>query len=206
MGTVIEFNDGQDRKVLVLDAQYRDYRCRLYTQQEVDITTLPNLNNVDYAGHNTVYINGEVSPSVTLSPEVCKTYTDEYLNQTFVVDTNTSRYNTTEILNSGYAGSAVTWCRSQTVDGVGCDVPNIQTLYRIFCDALALDELDPTIGEYSHNRLANWMKDKSMNSGLVMSSTEGGSEYTGTALRANGYISSFFSKNDFTEVIPVLEL
>lgn len=39
---------------------------------------------------------------------------------------------------------AVSKCRSVLVNGTGCNVPNIQQLARIYCDALLLDSMDPT--------------------------------------------------------------
>lgn len=150
MGTVMEFNDGQDRKVLVLDAQYRTV-AKMTSDTETD-TSLPNYTSKNTNG--TWYIDGG---NYETSPSACASLTDATLNNLWVnsIDINTSKYNTDVWLTQPDCDAA-THCRSITVNGVGCDVPNIQTLMRIFCEADNLDALDPTVTSYPDLRLSDW--------------------------------------------------
>lgn len=143
MGTVMEFNDGQDHKVLVLDAQYRFGEL----MGNSGTASLPQYS------FTTGYINGG---SVNVTPSDCETLTDEFLNNTWFVDENTSKYNTDAWLstNGTYAPQM---CRSITVNGIGCDIPNFQTLLRIYCEAANLDLLDPTVSSYSDYKLSDWL-------------------------------------------------
>ena len=55
--------------------------------------------------------------------------------------------------------TAVHHCRSQVVDGVACDLPNVQELARLFCDALFIDSLDPTAASNTPHSLATIFND-----------------------------------------------
>lgn len=47
--------------------------------------------------------------------------------------------------SAGISGvPAVRYARSQIINGQGCDIPNIQQMIRIYCDALFIDSIDPT--------------------------------------------------------------
>lgn len=193
MGTVVEFNDGQDRRVLVLDAQYRKYATMM--SSEYNNTSLP-----DYYSTNTNgswFIDGG---SANTTPASCASLTDATLNNLWQksIDVNTSKYNT-DIWLTQPDCEAATHCRSITVNGVGCDIPNIQTLLRIFCEGVLLDELDPTISSYPDVKLTNWFS-----YGHAWSSTEYGS---GTARRIFYTGKSNDNLKDLAlSVCPVLEL
>ena len=193
MGTVIEFNDGQDRKVLVLDAAYRT-KAMMVGYSSTD-SILPN-----YAGSNTNgtwYIDGSNSST---SPSVCESLVDSTLNSLWVnhIDANTSRYNT-DVWLTMTGCDAATHCRSITVDGVGCDIPNFQTVQRIYCEAVNLDALDPTVAEYSSYALGDWFNSSSLTTS---------SEYNNSSIRivqSSGFCISG-TKNSNYGVVPILEL
>ncbi len=194
MGTVIEFNDGQDRKVLVLDAQYRVRQMNFSSTGSHSASTLQNYDT--YNTNVNWYINGVKSNT---TPSACESVTDTTLNTIWVnsIDTNTSRQNTDVWVTFQDCGVAH-HCRSITVDGIGCDIPNIQTLLRIFCEGNNLDMMDPTVADYPDLQLSNWF-----NSWYAWSSTKHSSgirymDFNGLAYF--GYTSGFFS------IIPVLEL
>lgn len=191
-GTVLEFNDGQDRRVLVLDARYRAKELITTTDETTD-TSLPN-----YVGSNSNgswYIDGGENDT---SPSRCVEVTDEMLNSLWPVDPNTSKHNTDVWLTLPNCESAV-YCRTIMVDGVGCDVPNYQTLMRLFCEATTIDSLDPTLKQYPELSLSDWLGVYS-----VHSSTEASSSLI-RGIGKEGWCANS-SKSLGEGVCPVLEL
>lgn len=162
MGTVMEFNDGQDRKVLILDAKYRAKGLMMTSDDETD-TSLPNYSQ--YNTNDTRYIDGGSSD---ITPSACASLTDATLNSLWAnsIDANTSKYNTDVWLTKPDCDCA-THCRSIKVNGVGCDIPNIQISIRIYCEGVLLDELDPTVSLYPKFKLNHWF-----NKGALWSSSE----------------------------------
>lgn len=157
MGTVIQFTDYDKKvkKVLVLDAHYRS-NCVDSWGMLNKKCSLPNISG------SPEYLNLKYSYRTT-TPEGAKTYSDEQLNSfTYLPkDPNSAKYNCDTWLKEGenYTDSSewrvkgvhsVSLARSIKVNGIGCDIPNIQTLARIFCDADTLDSLDPTGSSYSN--------------------------------------------------------
>ncbi len=193
MGTVIEFNDGQDRKVLVLDAQYRA-RWQMMTSTSND-TSLPNY--ISKNTNNTWYIDGGSSAT---TPSACASLTDDTLNSLWVnsIDDNTSKYNT-DVWFTQPDCEAATHCRSITVNGVGCDIPNIQTLMRIYCEGVLLDALDPTVTSYQDFRFSDWFA-----SWYLWSSTECNTQYV-RQMHSNGSCG-YDRKDSSFGVCPVFEL
>ena len=195
MGTVIEFNDGKNRKVLVLDAQYRA-REIMMTSSSTD-TSLPN-----YSSKNTNsnwYIHGA---RTSTNPSACASLSDATLNSLWAksIDANTSKYNTDVWLTQPDCECA-THCRSIKVNGVGCDIPNLQTLMRIYCEGVLLDELDPTASSYPDLKLSRWF------GGWYLWSS---SEYNADCVRLLYYegvtINLSVYKYSARGVCPVLEL
>lgn len=150
MGTVVIWVDKQNiqHKTLVLDAAYRS------------ILPWGNPSNYNFAieGMKTYspswyYIsNNTPSADNTVdTPELFNgiTQTDAKLNALsyYFEDENSSKQNTdimmqnTNLNSTSYAAG---WCRSRLIDGVGADLPNLQTLIRIWTGMFKFDELDPT--------------------------------------------------------------
>ena len=172
MGTVIEFNDGQARKVLVLDAQYRQRMLELAAarsgtiREEIDLPEYdPDADSSSWFGLIQVgdaNIHGFGGYSNGFSPAEAEQLTDEFLNSRWWVDTNTSKHNTTAWINGTVDGASIDseaceHCRSITVDGVACDLPNIQTVMRMYCEATNLDEMDPTANQYPELSMVSLM-------------------------------------------------
>ena len=126
-------------------------------------------------------------------------------NYTYFEDRNTAKRNcdvwmtyvgTTDIDNNTGV-PAVEWCRSILVDGVPCDLPNIQQMIRIWLDREIIESLDPsTITSYKLTSSGYWW----------WSSTESSSsgcwyiDYYGLGdVKTSG-------KYDLGYVCPVLEL
>lgn len=189
MGTVIEFNDGQDRKVLVLDAIYREKWLQMGSTVDTSLINYTAKNNND-----TWYINGG---NESTTPTACATLTDEQLNALWWKDESTSKNNTDVLLESVNYCEAVEHCRSIEVNGVGCDLPNFQTLQRIYCEGVTLDSLDPTVANHSDLSLSNFFN-------MVWTSTEYNSS-SNWRIESSGRCTSSARYNDCA-VIPVLEL
>ena len=151
MGTVMTWVDkqGTTHRTLVLDATYR--------------TRLPWGNNTnysnmtDYKNSHYFFVDGTSSDSgrngadwenaVTESAFLGAKKTDAIINAwaNYWEDAKTSKEETDLMMTVNSSTSyAAGWCRSKLVNGVGCDLPNIQTLVRIYCSMFQLDSLDPT--------------------------------------------------------------
>ena len=226
MGTVIEFNDGVDRKVLVLDAQYRARELRMSSDYNTDLP-LPNYypNNIpdnemskeeleangmkeawfgliqegDWRNSGLSYEEwGSTLESKMTTPEACESLTDAYLNRLWWTDENTSKFNTDAWLTKADCECA-THCRSIKVNGNGCDIPNFQTLLRIFCEGVNIDALDPTLADNPQLGLSNWF-----DSWYLWSSSEIDS-IVAWGVGCNG-VCVGGNVNDGVGVCPVLEL
>lgn len=191
MGTVIEFNDGQDRKVLVLDAKYRT-KARMSSNNV-------NTNLPDYMANKNTNDNYYLDGVGYINTEEGRVITDSVLNSLWWKDTNTSKHNTDVWLTQADCDAA-THCRGIMVNNMGCDIPNIQTLMRIYCEGFNLDALDPTVEEYSNYSLRNWCHEQ------VWSSSELDA-YSIWNIGYTGYCGNFYYTKDVKYgVCPVLEL
>lgn len=204
MGTVLEFNDGVVRKVLVLDAKYRSNGVGTFTSAFTN-HTLPKCQTKNRSG------NWSIVGSINhVTPNECMHITDEVLMTLWgTIDTNTSRYNTDYWLTTEGCAEAQ-YCRNIIVGGVGCDVPNIQTLMRIYCEAVQLDMLDPTIPQYPTYSLANGIWSESAKKGVRSSSYWDctGNNIFVRNVHYNGVCHNAYANttNSNCYVIPVLEL
>lgn len=200
MGSVLEFTDGTPRKVLVLDAVYRTVAT--FGTYETD-TSLTNYTSSNV--NNTWFVNGG---SVGTSSDGCASITDSSLNALWAnsIDENTSRQNC-DVFAEYSDTRAVEAARSIFVDDMPCDVPNIQTLMRIFCDSESIDALDPTIASNPSKALGTANSNGSWKIGSVervWSSTEYGSSGM-RCVKNDGNCNSELKNNIFA-IVPVLEL
>jgi len=209
MGTVMEFNDGQARKAVILDAKYRTKAQFGTYGKDSSLTNYQSQNKND-----TWYINGG---SAATTPDACKTLTDAFLNDMWATskDQNAAKQNDDVWLT--YEGTtdsqsisgvpAVRAAREVKVNGVGCDIPNHQTLMRMYCDADIIDSLDPTVAAYPGNALGSantngaW---KIAGANSAFASTEYGSNYV-RCVHYNGYCLNA-TKGLTCAVAPVLEI
>lgn len=190
-GSVLMFNDGEDRSVLILDAKYRvgiSDTKKIWGWYNYNV---PNVNEVTMADW---YIN-----SLAGYPN---NVTDSTINVK-MRDVNTSRDNTTTLVTDYPEDSipeAALHCRSIVIgDNLTCDLPNINTLIRIFLDKQYIDELDPTVASYPNNSLVTiWSNN------YVWSSSEFGSSRAWRVSVASFVLSG--SKNGPYCVVPVYQL
>ena len=146
MGTVMIWMDktNKERRTLVLDAQYRN-RLR-WASSDINVTDIRDFNQ----GSTGYYPSGAaVNTTATSIPFTTDTIINS--NTNYREDAQTSRQNTTAMLKHSQCQTttyAAGWCRSKSLTHEGktysCDLPNIQTLVRIFYSMFKLDELDPT--------------------------------------------------------------
>lgn len=203
MGTVMEFNDGQDRKVIVLDAVYRGreiFGCSDYNPTKIPVTDGP----AEY-----YQLGGTVTNS--------KTFTDDYLNTNMdIIDSLTSKQNCDiwmTFQEDAYEGlPAIEHCRSILINDIPCDLPNIQTLIRIYCDGDILDEMDPTVADNPRKALGL----KNPTGAWSIDPTSSGMQYVWSSSKTNKTtcwtLSSqtgaviFLDRSSSDGVIPVLEI
>lgn len=158
MGTVMIWNDnGVKRQTLILDAKYRS----------------PSDSYCEQCGAIMKNKNTSIGPIEKVGKE--KTIiTDKMLNKLKIAtqDIFTSKQNTDELMKNSVSSCAAMYCRSIYVNKSKCDLPNINTLCRIFAEREVLDSLDPTKCEYpdldtipiemkddclfGYNNLKNW--------------------------------------------------
>ena len=158
-GSVLQMNDnGMIVNVFIRDAADRT-KAKWCINTTTDITGLPRYTPGTKDGQiPTTRFDGSLSDNNT--PETFKTITDAQLNTIFKSgnrDTNTSKQNTGLICAAGDASvfPAAWHCKNITVDGVGeLALPRIQILARLYCEALAIDAIDPTVSSHPDYALA----------------------------------------------------
>ena len=188
------YNDkGVQKKMLILDAAYR-VRGKTWGAYGTDLSLTNYTNSWFYLGS----WNTSTSTNVTNS----KTLTDDAINSGMPFrDTNTARANTNVIMTVSDT-QAAHWCREKTIDGTGCDLPNIQQLVRIYCDALFIDSLDPTVA--GNPTLSLGRSDGIFGNNYAWSSTEYGSN-NAWFVYYNGNVGGNY-KYDSLAVVPILEV
>ena len=151
MGTVMVWEDksGVTHKTLVLDATYR---ASLPWGRSQNYSNMTDYKNNEYyfvdgtssdSGHNAADWGSASTESAFLGAKK----TDAIINawSGYFEDAKSSKQETDLMMavqsSTNYAAG---WCRSKLVNGIGCDLPNIQTLVRIYCSMFQLDSLDPT--------------------------------------------------------------
>ena len=195
-GSVLCFNDGVDRKVLILDAKYRigmDDEHLMWGPQEQVTDLYP------YGRDMISFEEWETRTDIS----------DEDINAKSI-DPNTSKYNTDTIItfdfdSTRYKPEAVQHCRKQIIgDNIACDLPNINTLIRIYVERTYIDKLDPTLEEYPNNSLEKiWTKNG------AWSSTERNEKYAMDVVCMSNQIKIYAMSNYKTNslcVVPVHEL
>lgn len=219
MGTVMKWVDkaGTTHNTLVLDAQYRT-NLQWYNGSYTDIPTMTNYSNSKYYLSSGTTTDSATSANTyqanTASEFLFHTYTDAIINSLsgYFEDATSSKLETDKIIAAlgGDTTHAAGYCRGITVDGVGCDLPNIQTLIRIYCSMFTLDDLDPSTSNNTYKftmvksgRSSNWYFGSNGGSGAC-SSTECDNNYAWTMNQA-GYVTNYH-KNNTCGALPVLDL
>lgn len=147
MGTVMVCNDhGVTRHILVLDARYR--AAKVWAASAVTPSSLTQYDLNNSLGNGCINGSNQSNALPNLSDG---TTTDSYLNNIWASnhDARTSKNNCDIWLSAGGSNmTAISYARSVTVNGVGCDIPNMQIAFRISCDSKFLNEMDPTAAQY----------------------------------------------------------
>ena len=220
MGTVMTWVDkqGVTHHTLVLDATYR---TKLQWGNNTNYSNMTDYKNSSYyfvdgtssgSGRNAADWESATTESTFLGAKK----TDAIINtwERYFEDAKTSKQETDLMMavqsSTSYAAG---WCRSKLVNGVGCDLPNIQTLVRIYCSMFQLDSLDPTANgnKYLFTKARsglsdNWGFDGSR---YAWSSTQRGADASyqnAWAVYYIGYSSDSGYKNNTHGVIPILEI
>ena len=217
MGTVMRWVDtqGVTHNTLVLDAAYRT--ALPWGGYGTDIPTMTNHTNRYYYLSSGVSdrtsIDATDSDATTAASFFASSYSDSVINSLpgYFEDVASSKLETDRIITAlgDNTSHAAGYCRSKTVNGIGCDLPNIQTLIRIYCSMFTLDEMDTS----TNNNAYKFTMAKSGNSsnwtfgpfGYAWSSTVCNS---GWAWNVNfgGNVGYDHGKSYGYGVIPVLEL
>lgn len=199
MGTVMEWNNnGNVQYTIILDAMYRS----------ITTSTLSTRNESGFLQYCQDMTNINDGYRVDLLPS--DQYTDSALDSTFVlgIENRNNKVATDDIISGvdrqmidygegqyeSVVGvySAIYYCRK-----MGCDLPTVSCMLRIFLDRAIIDSLDPT--KTSTNNLTNWrLRDNfSHSSAKVQCSSmykEVGSRYTYYCFNqldfGGGYIAS----------------
>lgn len=199
MGTVMEWEDnGVTRRTLIVDMAYHTTKTTYGSATDVaDITNYtanPFKEGSTFQQH---FVLG-VEDSTTKSYEgQTDAVLDAKLNW---ADANTSLQNTDALIaewDSDTYNYGANMCRAITVEGVGCDLPNMQTLLRMFCDRAILHQLDKTD---TNNYWTTWF-----NKSDVLTS----SEYDASVAWNISYSGGVWSDAKATYqcyIAPVLEL
>lgn len=153
MGSVMMFNDGVDRRVIILDAYYRRGGLA-FGPANFLVPGLYNITNGVVNRNNNHYLYGSAAPSFQASASM----TDATINYLWasVQDRNTSRYNCDCYMAYASRGfPAVQYARNIIINGRGCDVPNVNIAMRMACDCEIIDSMDKTVASYPGRALGS---------------------------------------------------
>lgn len=212
----MDFNDGTQKRIMVLDAPYRT--CEVFGLYGLDVPSIP------YYTNQSKYLN--ITRNSSTNQKTASTITDDWINENIVHDNLTSNisnqyYTPYRGINTyidpyeQHGAHAVSWANA-TIEppGIGkfkCVVPNIQILARIFCDAAIIDSLDPTLkdSKYSRNKLSGWTigtpSDERATQYIAVSCTAY-NKYENWTIRNNGYVFPYNRSPYQMGIVPILEL
>ena len=218
MGSVLEYYDASYKKIIVLDALYRDFlQFGAYNYNMTSLTGYTNYNHtqptppyIKYS-HTIHGLDESYSYSLDIPPIQMS---DFELNKLWVnsIDSKTAKYNCDQwMTRNTYTDSAsikgvpaVNHCRSILINDVKCDLPNIQQLMRIFVEADMIDSLDPTLD----SNLTKALGLKNSNGFWGATNAFSSTNYNATGIRqvGSGQGCSYVNKNIARFVIPILEI
>ena len=223
MGSVLEYYDTSWKKIIVLDAMYRN--SLKFGAYNVNVSTLTKYTNYYHIQPNPPYVKHkhcihglDASYIYSSDGQMPIQMSDLELNTLWAnsIDSKTAKYNCDQwMTRNSYTDSqsikgvpAVAHCRSIMINENPCDLPNIQQLMRIYVEADFIDSLDPTITLYPTKALGLrnpngfWKFSETLN--LAVSSTD----YSKTGIRiiSSAQGCSYVSKSRILNVIPILEI
>lgn len=208
MGTVMEYNDGQPRKTMLLDAAYRTYRTGmiLTSVSSTLISSLFGSSKIRQIGNYTYSLG---------NPAGFSHLTDAQINSAMPQDVHNSTHNTDVLVNTlGITNTlAARFCRSIQVGSVKSSVANLNVTIRAYCDSQLIDSMDPTVSRYPNGSLLKWNFANlpeygtcclgTVNSVVTSSSTHG-SSWMQVYYNYVGYIG--YACNSAHGVLPVIDL
>lgn len=218
MGSVLEYYDTSYKKIIVLDALYRDFlQFGAYNYTMTSLTGYTNYNhtqpNPPYIKYSHIIHGLDESYSYSLDTPPIQ-MSDFELNKLWInsIDSKTAKYNCNQwMTRNTYTDSAsikgvpaVNHCRSISINDVKCDLPNIQQLMRIFVEADMIDALDPTLD----SNLTKALGLKNSNGFWGTTNAFSSTNYNATGIRqvGSGQGCSYTNKNVARFVIPILEI
>ena len=223
MGSVLEYYDTSWKKIIILDAMYRN--SLKFGAYNVNVSTLTKYTNYYHIQPNPPYVKHkhcihglDASYIYSSDGQMPIQMSDLELNTLWAnsIDSKTAKYNCDQwMTRNSYTDSqsikgvpAVAHCRSIMINENPCDLPNIQQLMRIYVEADFIDSLDPTITLYPTKALGlrnpNGFWKFSETSIQAFSSTD----YSNTQIRivGAGQACTYVSKSRILNVIPILEI
>lgn len=220
LGSVLEFNDnGVDRKVVILDSKYRKLINKPFGLFNINV----NLDNYsDYPTLNGTFTGEEYNPyeNIPISDDNTINSTwGEYLDKNLSSTNCDVWMNNKEVIDINQITGCpiIQYCRETLYDeiNISCDLPNINTLLRIYFESEIIDEFDPTLNEYKQNKLS--LSDDSTvfwGNTIALSSTNY-DEFSIRTISYNGYITKYNKKDNFIIInnnslpffiIPIIEI
>ena len=196
MGTVMVWNDnGVERETLILDMQYHNVK-KYWGALGIDVSGITDYTSAPFKNQSD---NNYILGSSNTTPSAYYGQTDAVLDAKFNWrDKHTSKENTDAFISDYPSSSyAANFCRSVTVNGVGCDLPNMQTLVRIFCDRAVLHAFDATD---TNDYWSSWF-----NVSRVWNSSEYHLNYA-WGVFYDGFVYYYYKDRGFRYVVPILEL
>lgn len=210
MGTVMEYRDKNGyKKLLVLDCAYRSKSIAFGTYG-VDNSLINYIANSGYS-------NGYIPKTDNLTDNALINYsTTDYINSggvttgatnyTYFEDDGSAKENCDIWMQSKdiddtystpiHGVPAVEFCRNIKVNGVSCDLPNVQQMIRIWLEREMLTELDPTVSKNAGTKLSV---------SVYWHASTKYSAYYNWNVAYNGYVCAR-AKYNACYVCPVLEL
>lgn len=147
-------------------------------------------------------------PNLSFSERVYTDMTDAKIDALLGSDPNTAKFNTDKIVQAlskdPAAMAAAIYCRSVSIAGHACSLPNMNQLRRIYALRPVIDSLDPTASSNTGYVLSNWGFRASGANPYCWASSENDNSRAWT-IESNGVASSYGKISAFG-VIPILEL
>lgn len=191
MGSVMVWNDnGTERETLILDMQYHNQSMN-WNSFATGVSGITNYTSTPFKNQSDNYY---ILGSSSTTPSDYNGQTDAVLDAKFNWrDEHTSKENT----DAASTLTAFAFCRNIKVNGVGCDLPNMQTLVRIFCDRATIHSLDSSD---TSDRWSSWF-----DGSYVWSSSEYSSGRA-WCVRYDGYVYNYGKGGSKYCVVPVQNL
>ena len=148
-------------------------------------------------------------PNLSFGGQVTTNMTDAEIDTLPGSDSNTAKFNTDKIVQAlsedPASSAAAIYCRSMSIAGHACSLPNMSQLRRIYALRDVIDSLDPTASGNTVYTLSNWgFRARGINPYCCWSSNENNASHAWTV--ASSGLAYPHDKLAALGVIPILEL